>query len=174
MQTSARRQYSQQSLPEILEELQAETTELHKEALEKLALYFMEQLGLEFKVWRKRGVMLEKTEAKAIAESTYPIFSRWQIYCKNVPDGKIIEDDIAIEVGLSMQSKSSVICIVTTGLFSKSALSYVDSVMGKTSLDIITIDREDLQVLAMSPQALVSILEKKARRTMELKKAKVN
>jgi hypothetical protein len=91
-----------------------------------------------------------------------------------VLDSPIIEDDIAIEVGLSMQSKSKVIFIVTMGLFSRNALSYVDSVIGKTSLDIITIDGKDLQVLATSPQALVDILKEKARRTMQLRRVTVN
>ncbi len=166
--------YSHQPLSEILEELQAENTEQHKEALEKLAFYFMQRLGLEFKVWRKRGNMLEETEANAIAESLYPVFSRWHIYCKNVLDCPLIEDDIATEVGLSMQSKSNVICIVTTGLFSRDALSYADAVLSATSLSIIMIDGEELQVLAASPQTLVDMLEKRALRTMKLRKAIVN
>ena len=144
---------------------------MHGEALEKLALYFVQQLGLEFKVWRERGNMLEKAAANAIAESTYPVFSRWHIYCKNVRDCPITEDDIATEVGLSMQLKSDVICIVTTGRFSRDALSYTDSVTSETNLSIITIDREDLQLLATSPKTIVDILEKKARRTMKLRKA---
>src|SRR5579859_2382935 len=171
MQTAATQQYSHHSLPEILQELQAESTDLHKEALEKLALYFVQQLGLEFKVWRERGNTLEKTAVNEIAESTNPVFRRWHIYCKNLPDSPIIEDDIAIEVGLSMQSKSDVICIVTTGRFSRDALSYTDSITSETNLSIITIDREDLQILATSPKTIVDILEKKARRTMKLRKA---
>lgn len=171
MQTSATQQHSHQPLPQILQELQAENTELRGEALEKLAFYLIQQLGLEFKVWRKRGDMLEKVEVNAIAEGTHPIFSRWHIYCKNVPDCLISEDDIATEVGLSMQSKSSVICIVTTGLFSSDAFGYTDAVISETSLNIITIDREDLQILATSPKTLVDILEKKARRAMKLRKA---
>jgi len=173
MQTPATGQRSYQPLPEILRELQTENIELQREALEKLAFYFIQQLGLEFKVWRKRGDMLEKSEVNAIAESAYPIFSRWQIHCKNAPDYKIFEDDIAIEVGLSMQLKSNVIFVVTTGLFRRKALSYVGTIIGKTNLTIITIDREDLQALVTSPQALVDILKEKARRTMELRKVAV-
>lgn len=174
MQTPATGQRSHRFLPEILQELQADNTELHREALETLAFYFIQQLDLEFKVWRKRGDMLGKAEVKAIAEGVHLIFSRWQIQCNNGQDDKISEDDIAIEVGLSIQLKSNVIFIVTTGLFSRKALSYVDAVTSKTNLNIITIDREDLRVLVTSPQALVDILNKKARRTMELRKLTVN
>ena len=174
MQTPAIRQRSYPSLPEILQELRAENTESRREALETLAFYFIQQIGLEFKGWRKRDNKPEWAEVNAIAESTHLIFSRWQIHCKNAPDYKISEDDIAIEVGLSMQLKSNVIFIATTGLFSRKALSYADSVMHQANLTIITIDREDLHVLITSPQTFVDILNQKARRTMELRKLIVN
>ncbi|HKV58425.1 MAG TPA: hypothetical protein VJO32_09080 [Ktedonobacteraceae bacterium] len=169
MQIPVIEQRSHQSLSEILQELQVEDTESHREALETLAFYFIQQLGLEFKAWRKRGDKPEWAEVKAIAEGVHFIFSRWQIYCKNALDYKISEDDIAIEVGLSLPLKSNVIFIVTTGLFGRKALSYANSVTRETNLTIITIDREDLQALATSPQTLVDILNKKAGRTMELK-----
>ncbi|HEU0001610.1 MAG TPA: hypothetical protein VFQ36_11955 [Ktedonobacteraceae bacterium] len=165
MQTPAIGQRSYPSLPEMLQELRAENTDLHKEPLEILAFYFIQQIGLEFKGWRKRGNRPEWAEVNAIAESTHLIFSRWQIHCKNAPDYKISEDDIAIEVGLSMQLKSNVIFIATTGLFSRKALSYADCITRQTNLTIITIDREDLQVLVTSPQTLVDILNKKVQRT---------
>ena len=129
MQIPATGQRSHQSLPEILQELQSENADLHREALETLAFYFIQQLGLDFKAWRKPGDMLEKVEVKAIAEGSHLVFSRWQIQCKNGQDYKVSEDDIAIEVGLSIQLKSNVIFIVTTGLFSRKALSYADAVI---------------------------------------------
>src|SRR5579872_4649492 len=175
MQIPAMKQLSNQSLSEILQELRAENTDLHREALETLAFYFIQQLGLEFKAWRsKRSDKPEWAEVDAIAGDTHLVFSRWQIQCKNAPDYKISEDDIAIEVGLSMQLKPNVIFIVTTGLFSREALNYVDVVMSNTNLTIITFDREDLRVLVSSPQTLVDILNKKARRTMGLRKLIAN
>jgi hypothetical protein len=169
MPTSTMGQLLNKSLQEILQELRTEDTELKEKALETLAFYFIRQLGLKFKAWRKRNEDSEWAEVNAIAEGDHLVFSRWQIQCIDAPDHLIPEDDIAVQVGLSMQLKSNVILMATTGLFSRKALSYADAIMRQTSLNIITIDIENLQALATSPQALIDILGRKAKHVMELK-----
>lgn len=78
-------------------------------------------------------------------------------------------EDIAKEVGLSLQLKSNVILMVTTGRFSRDALTYADDMMQITHLNIVTLDKGDLRRLTESPLTIVDILDKKARRVMELK-----
>lgn len=163
------RQLLRKPLSEILQEIQAQDTGNKGKALEALAFYFMRLLGLEFKAWRKRGKKTGGFEVDVIVEGTRLVFSRWQIQCKNTPDGKVSLEDIAKEVGLSIQLKSNVILVVTTGQFSRDALSYADDVMQDTHLNIITLDKRDLNILTASPLAIVKILNKKARRVMELK-----
>ena len=97
------------------------------------------------------------------------MFSRWQIQCKNTPDSAVPLEDIAKEVGLSLQLKSNVILMVTTGRYSREALIYADDLMLITHLNIITLDKRDLSILTKSPLAIVEILNKKARRVMDLK-----
>ncbi len=167
MPTSAMGQLLNKSLQEILQELRAEDTELKEKALETLAFYFIRQLGLKFKAWRKRSEESEWAEIEAIAEGTHLVFSRWQIQCKNAPDYKITEDDIAIQVGLSLRLKSNVILMVTTGQFTRSAQSYADDIMRTTNLNVFTLDRKDLLTLATSSLALVKILNKKAQGIIE-------
>ncbi len=163
------RQLLRKPLSEILQEMQAEDTGTKGKALEALSFYFMRLLGLEFKAWRKRGKKASGFEVDVIVEGTRLVFSRWQIQCKNTPDGKVSLEDIAKEVGLSIQLKSNVILVVTTGQFSRDALIYADDVMQDTHLNIVTLDKRDLNILTASPLAIVEILNKKARRAMELK-----
>lgn len=163
------RQLLRKSLSEILQELQSEDTGKKGKALEALAFYFMRLLGLEFKAWRKRAKKTSGFEVDVIVEGARLVFSRWQIQCKNTPDNAVPLEDIAKEVGLSLQLKSNVILMITTGRFSKDALEYADEMMQTTHLNIVTFDQKDLRVLTQSPLAIVGILNKKARRVMELK-----
>lgn len=163
------RQLLRKPLSEILQEIQAEDTGTKGKALEALAFYFMRLLGLEFKAWRKRGKKTGGFEVDVIVESARLLFSRWQIQCKNTPEGRVSLEDIAKEVGLSIQLKSNVILVVTTGQLSRDAFIYADDVMQNTHLNIITLDKRDLSILTESPLTIVEILNKKARRVMELK-----
>jgi site-specific DNA-methyltransferase (cytosine-N4-specific) len=163
------RQLLRKPLAEILQEIQSEDTGVKGKALEALAFYFMRLLGLEFKAWRKRGKKTGGFEVDIIVEGARLVFSRWQIQCKNTPEGTVSLEDIAKEVGLSLQLKSNVILVITTGRFSRDALTYADDMMQITNLNIITLDRQDLRILTTSPLAIIEILNRKARRVMELK-----
>ncbi len=163
------RQLLRKPLSEILHELESEETSKKGKALEALAFYFMRLLGLEFKAWRKRGKKTGGFEVDVIVEGARLVFSRWQIQCKNTPDNAVPLEDIAKEVGLSLQLKSNVILMVTTGRYSREALIYADDMMQITHLNIITLDKRDLSILTKSPLAIVEILNKKARRVMDLK-----
>ncbi|MHB8599009.1 MAG: restriction endonuclease [Ktedonobacteraceae bacterium] len=163
------RQFLRKPLSEILQEMQSEDTGLKGKALEALAFYFMRLLGLEFKAWRKRGKKTGGFEVDIIVEGTRLVFSRWQIQCKNTPESIVPLEDIAKEVGLSLQLKSNVILIITTGRFSRDALIYADDMMRISHLNIVTLDKGDLRRLTEFPLSIIEILTKKARRVMELK-----
>lgn len=153
------RQLLRKPLSEILQELQSEHTGIKGKALEALAFYLMRLLGLEFKSWRKRGKKTGGFEVDVIVEGARLIFSRWQIQCKNTPESSVPLEDIAKEVGLSLQLKSNVILMVTTGRFSRDALIYADDMMRLTHLNIVTLDRGDLRKLSESPLTIVEILK---------------
>lgn len=156
-------------LAEILQAMRSEDTGLKGSALEALAFYFMHLLGLEFKAWRKRSKKPGGLEVVIIAEGTLPVFSRWQIQCKNTAEEIVSLEDIAQEVGLSLQLKSNVIFMVATGRFSRDALAYADDIMRISHLNIVTLDNRDISRLVDSPLAITEILAEKARRVMELK-----
>lgn len=155
-------------LSEILQEMEAENINVKGKALEALAFYFMRLLGLELKAWRKRGKQTSGFEVDVLVEGARLIFSRWQIQCKNT-DKPVPLEDIAKEVGLSLQLKSNVILIITTGKFSRDALAYAEDMMKMTNLNIVTLNKQDLLILTQSPLAIVDILNKKARLVMQLK-----
>ncbi len=163
------RELLRKPLSEILEDLGSENTGIKGKALEALAFYLMRLLGLEFKAWRKRGKKTGGFEVDVIVEGARLVFSRWQIQCKNTPDNAVPLEDIAKEVGLSLQLQSNVILVITTGRFSRDALVYANDMMKITPLNIVTLDGRDLQRLAENPLAIVEMLNKKARRVMELK-----
>lgn len=160
---------SKYRLAEILQAMQSENTGLKGSALEVLAFYFMRLLGLEFKAWRKRSKKTGGLEVGIIVEGTRPVFSRWQIQCKNTPGEIGPLEDIAQEVGLSLQLKSNVIFMVTTGRFSREALAYADDIMRMSHLNIVTLDNGDISRMIDSPLAITEILAEKARRVMGLK-----
>ncbi|HET9919982.1 MAG TPA: restriction endonuclease [Ktedonobacteraceae bacterium] len=163
------RQLLRKPLSEIVQELQSENTGIKGKALEALAFYFMRLLGLEFRGWRKRGKKTGGFEVDIIVEGARLVFSRWQIQCKNTPDNAVSLEDIAKEVGLSLQIKSNVILVITTGRFSKDALDYANDMMQMTNLNIITLDKRDLTALKTSSLSIVDILNRKARQVIELK-----
>jgi hypothetical protein len=163
------RQLLRKPLSEILDELQSTDTGVKGKALEALAFYLMRLLGLEFKAWRKRGKKTGGFEVDVIVEGARLVFSRWQIQCKNTPDNSVPLEDIAKEVGLSLQLKSNVILMVTTGRFSRDALIYADDMMRQTPLNIVTLNGQDLRQLSENPLLIVEILNRKARHVMELK-----
>jgi site-specific DNA-methyltransferase (cytosine-N4-specific) len=136
---------------------------IHSKALEMLAFYFARLLGLEFENWQKRKIV------KLLANETELLFSRWQIRCQNSLDSDVLLDDLAEEVGLSLKFKSNVILIVTTGEFSNEALRYADEIMRSTSLNIITINGQELDALAKSPHIIVDMLNSKASDVVQLK-----
>lgn len=156
-------------LSEILAELNDEDTGIKGKALEALAVRLARLLDLEFKAWRKRGHKTSGYEVDAIVESARLIYSRWQIQCKNTPNSSVPLEDIAKEVGIALHQKSNVIMMVTTGTYTKDALEYANDMMQITALNIITLNGDDLRVLAKSPTDIVGILNRKARHVMALK-----
>ncbi len=154
-----------ESLLTILQELASENTEIHGKALEMLPLYFVRLLGLEFENWQKRNARI----VKLLANETELLFSRWQIRCQDTLDSDVLLDDLAEEVGLSLKFKSNIILVVTTGEFSSEALKYRDEIMRSTSLNIITINGQELGALARSPHVIVDMLNSKASDVVQLK-----
>lgn len=156
-------------LADILTELDSCDTGTKGKALEALAVRLARLLDLEFKYWRKRGNKTRGYEVDAIMESARLVFSRWQIQCKNTPDGAVPLEDIAKEVGIALHLRSNVILMVTTGTYTADALEYANDIMQLTSLTIITIDGKDLERLTRDSTAITDILNRKARRVMTLK-----
>lgn len=154
-------------LADILEEMRSPDRNVKGRALEALAFYFMRLLDLEFRAWRLRGRATGGAEVDVLVEGARLLFSRWQIQCKNT--GVVALDDVAKEVGLSLRLRSNVILVVSSGRIAKDAQEYVDAMLEATNLNIITLDRSDLDRLAKNPLAIAPLLNDKARRVMEIK-----
>lgn len=156
-------------LNEILQEMEGDDRYIRGLALEALAFKLMRLIDLDYIATRLRGIATGGAEVDLIFESARLIFSRWQIQCKNIVGGVSL-DDVAKEVGLTHMLKSNVIVIVSTGKIGPQARQYASKVMRGSNLDIILMDRRDLDAIKDKPSYIVDILYREARSAMKLKK----
>jgi len=162
------RKLLRKSLPEILQEIKSRDKYIRGLALEALAFYLMRLIDLSYIATRLRGSATGGAEVDLIFEGIRLIFSRWQIQCKNTIHVSL--DDVAKEVGLIHMLKSNVIVIVSTGGIGSEARRYSQHVMNTSNLDIILIDRDDLNRISNNPTYIADVLEREAKRAKQIKK----
>lgn len=155
-------------LDEILQELGAAYKHVRGLALEALAFKLMRLIDLDYVATRLRGTATGGAEVDLIFESARLIFSRWQIQCKNVAGG-INLDDVAKEIGLTHMLKSNVVVMVSTGKIGPQARQYASKVMQDSNLDVVLIDRADLEAIKDRPTQIVDVLYREAKTAMKLK-----
>jgi len=156
------------SLREILTEVESPNRYIRGLALEALAFYLMRLIDLTYVATRLRGEATGGAEVDLIFEGARLMFSRWQIQCKNT--ARVTLDDVAKEVGLTHMLKSNVIVVVSTGEIGQEARKYASHVMKDSNLDIILIDRPDLEAIRENPSYVASVLTREAKRAMTIKK----
>lgn len=158
-------------LKDILKDLGHESKHIKGLALEALAFYLMRLVDLTYVATRVRGEVTGGAEVDLIFEGTRFIFSRWQIQCKNTRTVSL--DDVAKEVGLTFKLKSNVIMVVSAGSISDDARNFAHHVMNTTNLDIILMDRSDLEKIKDNPTYISTVLDREAKRAMQIKKLEI-
>lgn len=158
-------------LGDILKDLTHKHKHVKGLALEALAFYLMRLIDLTYIATRLRGQATGGAEVDLIFEGTRFIFSRWQIQCKNTRTVSL--DDVAKEVGLTHQLKSNVIMVVSTGSIGEEARKFAHHVMNITNLDIIFVDRADLKKIEQNPIHISAVLDREAKRAMQIKKLEI-
>ena len=153
---------------EILSELSSSDRHIKGLALEALAFYLMRLIDLQYVATRLRGQATGGAEVDLIFEGARLIYSRWQIQCKNTKSVSL--DDVAKEVGLTIQLKSNVVMVVSTGNISTEARKYAQNVMSTTNLNVVLLVSTDLQKIADNPTYIADALNREARQAMEIKK----
>jgi hypothetical protein len=153
-------------LKTIVDELNHPSTNVKGKALELLALYLMFSLDLEFVAWRKRSKETAGAEVDIIVESARLIFSRWQLQCKN---GKATLEDVAKEVGLAYHLNSNVVLVLSTKRVSSDALSFANSIMKKSNLQIVVLHEPHLRRIVASPGQVAEVLIEHSRHAMQVK-----
>lgn len=157
-------------LDEIMTEINSSNTYIAGLALEALAFKLMRILDLDYVSTRLRGSETGGAEVDLIFESARLVYSRWQIQCKNTK--KVNLDPVAKEVGLTHMLKSNVVVVVSTGTFTKTAIEYSESVAGSTHLNVVLIEKKDIDKIIADPSAIVDIFNEKAQQAMKLKRLK--
>lgn len=165
------RPFLHKPMQEILGEIESTDKYVKGLALEALAFHLMRLIDLTYVMTRLRGQATGGAEVDLLFESDRLLFSRWQIQCKNTSSVSL--EDVAKEVGLTFQLKSNVIVVVTTGSIGNEAKRYANSVMHSTNLDIIFIDRTDLNQIIQNPVSIIDVLHREAKRAMEIKKLEI-
>jgi len=162
------RPYLRKSFDELLVEMKSSNRYLKGLALEALAFKVMRLLGLEYISTRLRGSQTGGAEVDLIFESTQPVFTRWQVQCKNTRSVRL--NDIAKEVGLTFSLKSNVVVIISTGKIGPEARKYSNTVMTDTNLDIVLIDSSDMEIIKENPPSIVDIMFRESKHTSHIKK----
>lgn len=115
-------------------------------ALEGVALQLTRGLGLRFMAWRRRAHETAGAEVDLIALQTNGKLAIWQVQCKV---GSIRSRDVVDrEVGVAQALKSNVILFVTVGAVGKAARDAAETHMKTTGLNIIFLERQDLESAA--------------------------
>jgi site-specific DNA-methyltransferase (cytosine-N4-specific) len=154
-------------LPEIMLELASSDKHVKGLALEALAFRLMWIVGLNYLGTRLTGDRTSGAEVDLMFDSAFPIYSRWQVQCKNTSDVSL--EDVAKEVGLAQYLRTNAIVIVTTGKIGRSARRYADNIMRNTNLAILMIEGKDIQAVLKSPVEMVNILDREAESARRLK-----
>lgn len=161
----------QKPLSEILIEINSKNTYTSGLALEALAFKIMQLLDMDYIATRLRGEQTGGAEVDLLFESSRLVYSRWQIQCKNTKTVSL--DPVAKEVGLTHFLKSNVIIVLTTGTFTSEARKYSNHVMKDSNLCIVLLDGNDINKISENPSVIVDILNRDAKKTMELKKIEI-
>jgi len=88
--------------------------------------------------------------------------------------GGVSLDDVAKEVGLTHMLKSNVVVIVSTGKIGTQARQYASKVMQDSNLDVVLIDRSDLEAVKDKPSHIVDVLYREAKTAMKLKALEIH
>lgn len=137
------------------------------QSLEALAFRLVNWLDLHFTAAHVRIEATGGTEAGIILECEQPVFSRWQVQCKNTES--LIVDDVAREVGLTYLLKSNVIVMISTGNIEDAARHYADEVMRKSNLCIVMLDGADLHAVATKPMHIKQVFSRETQRAKGLR-----
>lgn len=155
-------------MSDILTDIKSDSTFISGLALEALAFKLMQLLDMEYMATRLRGEQTGGAEVDLLFESSRLVYSRWQIQCKNTKT--VTLDPVAKEVGLTHFLKSNVIIVITTGAFTNEARKYSNAIMKDSNLSIVLLDGSDIEKISKEPSTIVDILNRDAKRTMEIKK----
>lgn len=158
-------------MKDILSEVRSSNRHVKGLALEALAFHLMRLIDLKYVATRLRGDATGGAEVDLVFEGTRLLFSRWQVQCKNT--AAVSLDDVAKEVGLTIQLKSNVVTVVSTGAISKEARRYAQDVMRTTNLNVVLLDKADLQKIEQQPCHIAEALAREAERAMEIKKLEI-
>ncbi len=152
---------------DILEELDVEDRYVRGLALEALAFKLMFMVDLKYVATRLRGPVTGGAEVDLVFESDRLGYTRWQVQCKNT--SRVSLEDVAKEVGLTYELKSNMVVIVSTGQIGPEARRYANKVMEDSNLNVLMIDREDINLVITNPIAIVTILNRESRHAKKLK-----
>lgn len=156
--------YYQTTPAQMYAELESSDTSAKGRALEAYAVHIMRLMGFRFVGWRKRAK--EATGNAEVDVVMTGLFgnspTRWQVQCKNTPHSAVDLEDVAKEVGLLPLTKATHVLVITSGRFTRDALTYAREVMSVSSITIFLLDGRDFRVIKESPAALATTLRQKA------------
>lgn len=154
-------------LSELLLEVNSRDRLVSSLVLEAVVVKLMQLLQIGGILVRMCSHVTEHREIGIIFEVDHPIFSRWQVQCKDTESLTI--NDVAREVGLTYLLKSNVIVMISTGNIEDAARHYADEVMRKSNLCIVMLDGADLHAVATKPMHIKQVFSRETQRAKGLR-----
>lgn len=160
-----------QPLDEIMRGLDSDNTYQKGISLELLAIFFCRLLGLQGIEWRRRSTETGGSEIDLVAEGTNFIFYRWQLQCKNTKTVSI--DDIDREIGVAFNKvHPNAVLIITTGSFTKPAITTAKVTSRNTNINVILIDGLKLRNIVKNPIVISTVLREQATELLKINRDK--
>ena len=132
-------------LAKIFEELESANTHVKGIALEQLCITIGYALGLSFIGFRVRSSDTSGSEVDVIFETSGLTYAKWIFQCKNTPTQKVHVSAVAKEVGNAVILRANVVCLVTTGSYTKAVHDFARDALKTTNLQILLIEGKDLE-----------------------------
>jgi len=133
------------NLNEIFVQLDNPSTYEKGIALEELALHLGNSLGLTFRDFRSRGSETGGAEVDVIFESAGNTFARWLFQCKNTPKSAVHVAAVAKELGMAIMLKANIVCMITTGSFTKTVHDFARKTIESSNIQVLLIDGKILE-----------------------------
>lgn len=159
------------SYPEVLKMCKSTNTNKKGLGLEILALKILKSAGLSPIAMRHVDDKPSSPEIDLLFLDERGTHSMWQVQCKNTKT--VSGDRVYREIGIALVAHRNVICIISTGGYTKQAMEAAQKANTETSMMVLLIEKSDISKLVSGTTSATTLLKKKMEEVRRVKSGKV-